>query len=51
MKKSARAAKRAAPSVPVSTTPNEIQFYRANEKPYGAFSNLSQRPISFENRE
>ena len=51
MKKSARAAKRAAPSVPVSTTPNEIQFYRANEKPYGAFSNLYQRPISFENRE
>ena len=50
MKKSARAAKRAAPSVPVSTTPNEIQFYRANEKPYGAFSNLYQRPISFENR-
>jgi len=50
MKKSARAAKRATPSVPVSTAPNEIQFYRANEKPYGAFSNLYQRPISFENR-
>lgn len=26
----------------------EIRFYRANEKPYGAFSNLFQRPIEFE---
>lgn len=53
MKKSAPAAKRAVPSVPVSTrtAQNEIRFYRANEKPYGAFSNLYQRPISFENRE
>ena len=27
---------------------NEIGFYRANEKPYGAFSNLYRRPIVFE---
>jgi ribA/ribD-fused uncharacterized protein len=28
----------------------EIRFYRANEKPYGAFSNLFRRSIVFENR-
>lgn len=28
----------------------EIRFYRANEKPYGAFSNLFRRPIVFEER-
>jgi ribA/ribD-fused uncharacterized protein len=28
----------------------EIQFYRANEKPYGAFSNLFRRPVIFEDR-
>ncbi|MCR4331648.1 MAG: NADAR family protein [Sulfuricaulis sp.] len=27
---------------------NEIKFYRASEKPYGVFSNLYRRPISFE---
>jgi len=26
----------------------EIAFYRANEKPYGVFSNLYRRPIAFE---
>ncbi|BDI06298.1 NADAR family protein [Sphaerotilus microaerophilus] len=26
----------------------EIRFYRANEKPYGAFSNLYRRPVIFE---
>ncbi len=26
----------------------EIKFYRANEKPYGAFSNLHRRPVEFE---
>ncbi|MCY4754650.1 NADAR family protein [Pelomonas aquatica] len=26
----------------------DIQFYRANEKPYGPFSNLFRRPVSFE---
>lgn len=30
---------------------NEIRFYRANEKPYGAFSNLFPRTIVFEGRE
>lgn len=30
---------------------NEIRFYRANERPYGAFSNLFRRPIDFEGRE
>lgn len=29
----------------------EIHFYRANEKPYGVFSNLLQRPITFEGQE
>ena len=28
----------------------EIRFYRANEKPYGAFSNLFRREIIFEGR-
>lgn len=27
---------------------DEIRFYRASEKPYGAFSNLYRRPIKFE---
>lgn len=26
----------------------EIRFYRASEKPYGAFSNLYRREIEFE---
>ena len=26
----------------------EIKFYRANEKPYGAFSNLYRRSVAFE---
>lgn len=29
---------------------SEIRFYRANEKPFGAFSNLFRRPIVFEGR-
>jgi ribA/ribD-fused uncharacterized protein len=29
-------------------TGGEIRFYRANEKPYGAFSNLFRREIEFE---
>lgn len=28
----------------------EVRFYRANEKPYGVFSNLYEREILFENR-
>jgi ribA/ribD-fused uncharacterized protein len=31
-----------------TTAVREIRFYRANENPYGAFSNLFQRPIEFE---
>jgi len=31
--------------------PMEIKFYRANEKPYGALSNLFRRQIIFEGRE
>jgi len=27
---------------------DEIRFYRANERPYGAFSNLYRRPMEFE---
>jgi len=30
---------------------NDLNFYRSNEKPYGAFSNLYRRPIFFEGRE
>lgn len=30
------------------TEPTEIRFYRASEKPYGAFSNLFRREIEFE---
>jgi hypothetical protein len=29
---------------------SDIRFYRANEKPYGAFSNLYRSPIDFEDR-
>ncbi len=42
------ARKRPAPKQ--ATEPAEIRFYRANEKPYGAFSNLYPRPIEFEGR-
>jgi len=36
-----------------NTEPEEyvFRFYRANERPWGAFSNLYRRPIAFENRE
>jgi ribA/ribD-fused uncharacterized protein len=33
-----------------TATALEIRFYRANENPYGAFSNLFPRPIAFEGR-
>lgn len=49
-----KAVKRAAaksPTTPVlSENDGSIRFYRANEKPYGAFSNLYPRPIEFEGR-
>ncbi|BAO83029.1 uncharacterized protein conserved in bacteria [Serpentinimonas maccroryi] len=39
------------PTAPVlSEYDGAIRFYRANEKPYGAFSNLYPRPIEFEGR-
>lgn len=39
------ARKRSTKSVPAA---QEIRFYRANEKPYGPFSNLFRRPVEFE---
>jgi len=30
------------------TAPSEIRFYRANERPYGAFSNLFLRAVEFD---
>lgn len=40
----------AAKNKPIKGVANmkEIRFYRANEKPYGVFSNLLWRPIEFE---
>ncbi len=38
-------------NVPGENELQEILFYRANEKPYGAFSNLHKRTIFFEDRE
>lgn len=39
------------PTAPVlSADDGAIRFYRANEKPYGAFSNLYPRSIEFEGR-
>ena len=35
----------------ISTGSSEISFYRANEKPYGPFSNLFRRPVLFEGTE
>lgn len=51
----ARAVSQPAASASLPTAGNaapvdEIRFYRANEKPYGAFSNLFPRPVEFEGR-
>ena len=35
----------------VDSAPLDIRFYRANEKPYGAFSNLFRRTVIFEDNE
>jgi len=35
-------------TVPKEEKMDEIRFYRASEKPYGAFSNLFRRPVTFE---
>jgi ribA/ribD-fused uncharacterized protein len=40
-----------AENIPAAGGIGEIHFYRANEKPYGAFSNLFRRPMTFEGRE
>jgi ribA/ribD-fused uncharacterized protein len=46
---SAKTARTAKPPASAGKT-KEIHFYRANEEPYGAFSNLFRRPIIFEDR-
>lgn len=53
MKKRSAAGRNGSPrTAKTSDTPeNVIRFYRANEKPYGAFSNLYRSPICFEDRE
>lgn len=48
MKKTSSPARKTPPKV--AREPSEIRFYRANEKPFGAFSNLCKRPIVFEGR-
>ena len=35
---------------PSAITQDDLKFYRANEKPYGAFSNLFRSEITFEGR-
>lgn len=42
--------RRAAASSAVVVAPADIRFYRANERPYGALSNLYRREIEFEGR-
>ena len=39
-----------ASSTPAAPIQNEVRFYRANEKPYGALSNLYRREVEFEGR-
>lgn len=48
MKKSTRPARKI--RAPAAPKVREIRFYRANEKPYGAFSNLYRCPVEFEGR-
>lgn len=50
MKKSSRkGAQEKSDKVHITQDTREIHFYRANEKPYGAFSNLYKCPVLFEN--
>src|ERR1700759_1305731 len=54
MKRKASAVKSKAPTAMdpgASKQGKEIGFYRSNEKPFGAFSNLYRRPFRFEGRE
>lgn len=46
MKKAAEIDAKAA--TPKASHEPEIRFYRSNEKPYGAFSNLHRTPVTFE---
>jgi ribA/ribD-fused uncharacterized protein len=46
-----RKIKKAAPEPDLRVVTREIHFYRANEKPYGAFSNLFRRSITFDGRD
>jgi len=50
MKKTVSPRKERSTDSQIDTSPQsgEIHFYRSNEKPYGAFSNLLRRPIIFE---
>lgn len=47
----ARKTKKPVPVPNLRLVTKEIHFYRANEKPYGAFSNLFRRSFIFEGRE
>lgn len=46
----ARAAKTATKTATPEASSDAIRFYRANEKPYGAFSNLLRCEVAFEDR-
>ena len=48
--KKARGAKAAPKATTQETSADEIRFYRANEKPYGAFSNLFRCEVAFEDQ-
>jgi hypothetical protein len=54
MRKDSAATREPSPSTgnnEVHQSLKEVRFYRASEKPYGAFSNLYRRPILFDGRE
>lgn len=45
-----KASKKNHPTNAPSASTNEIKFYRANEKPYGPFSNLYKSAVKFEGK-
>lgn len=51
MKQTTAKKKKVEPQDTKSQTAGEIPFYRSNEKPYGAFSNLYRRPVVYEGQE
>jgi ribA/ribD-fused uncharacterized protein len=52
MTKSAKPRKLKPSTTPIGNSVQpEVHFYRSNEKPFGAFSNLYRRPVIFEGRE